>query len=49
MKVDKVIDEITQLLYREKAFKWPVRDKGALLAAVKLSLQKQQAGGQDSD
>ena len=40
MAVDETIDRITQILYDENADEWSVQDKGNLLAAVKLSLQK---------
>ena len=50
-KVDDVIGAVTRILYEVGAAKWKVADKGALLAAVKLSLlplesnEKPKAGG----
>ena len=41
---DKVIEQVTSLLYKAKANAWSVQDKGALLAAVKLQLQESPGG-----
>jgi len=35
-----VIQEIVGIIYQNKAHDWSVQDKGVLLAAVKLALQK---------
>jgi len=36
--VDQVIAAIVKLLYEVGAMGWPMQDKGALLAAIKLQL-----------
>ena len=35
-----MINEIVRLIYDNGAHKWPVRDKGVLVAAVKLQLEE---------
>ena len=37
---DRIIKRIVKLLYDERAYNWAVQDKGVLLAAIKLALQK---------
>ena len=39
---DEVIAAIVKLLYDERAMSWPMQDKGALLAAVKLQLSEKE-------
>lgn len=39
-KRDEIIQRIVKLLFDEKAHNWSVQDKGVLLAAIKLQLQK---------
>lgn len=38
MTIDKVIDGVINVLSKAGASKWSVKDKGALIAAVKLAL-----------
>jgi hypothetical protein len=37
---DRIIQSIVRILFNEKAHEWSVQDKGTLMAAVKLQLQK---------
>jgi len=43
----EVTEKIIKLLYDEDAPKWSVQDKGVLVAAVKLQLERRQ--GRDRD
>jgi len=40
MKPDSVIQKVIEILHQEKAARWSIQDKGALLAAIKLQLQE---------
>jgi len=35
---DQVIANVVRILYEAQANKWPVQDKGVLIAAIKLQL-----------
>ena len=40
MKPDSVIQKVVEILHQEKAARWSIQDKGALLAAIKMRLQE---------
>ena len=46
---DRIIAQVVQILYQAQANRWPVQDKGVLLAAIKLQLAERPTEGEQKN